>query len=239
MTIDSRLFYFREKLENGFTMTLMVYLFVFTLSVIVYIADIEAHVLGRVSELSGLLAASRKTPWGIFTSLFVHANESHLSNNMIALFVFLLFLVAVNALLPPAEMKKRIMASSLAIFFVPVLLNLFWILLFPEVRIIGSSGIAYALEGSCFGFSLLNALELKRPAAYSFKERKITVASSLSNIVVCAALLLSLIVAPDTFLGSSFEIVIWLHALSFCGGLLSSLLYAMHARTGPESTVAS
>ncbi len=79
VTIDSRLFDFRQKLENGFTMTLMVFLFVFTPSVIVYIADIEAHVLGRVSELSGLLAASRETPWGIFTSLFVHANESHTS----------------------------------------------------------------------------------------------------------------------------------------------------------------
>ncbi|MDH5794476.1 MAG: rhomboid family intramembrane serine protease [Candidatus Bathyarchaeota archaeon] len=237
VSFDSRLFRLRQRLESGLTMALMIFLFVFTLSVIVYIADIEAHLLGSASQLNDLLAASRETPWGIVTSLFVHANEGHLSNNMIALFFFLVFLVATNALLPKAEMKKRIFSSSLAIFVVPVVLNVFWISLFPEVKIMGSSGIVYALEGSCLGFSMHNALELKRPTTYTSKERRITLASSLSNIVVCVILLLNLIVSPETFLGSKFEVVVWLHALSFCGGLLSAFLYTIYPWTGPESAV--
>lgn len=237
VSFDSRLFRLREKLESGLMMTLMVFLFVFTLSVIVYVADIEAHLLDSGSQLNELLAASRGTPWGIFTSLFVHANEGHLSSNMIALLFFLALLVATNALLPKAEMKKRILSSSLAIFIVPAILNSFWILLFPEVKIMGSSGIVYALEGSCLGFSMLNALELKRPAAHTPKERRITLASSLSNIVVCAVLLFNLIAAPETFLGSKFGIVIWLHAFSFCGGLLSALLYPICPWARPEAKV--
>jgi len=160
---------------------------------------------------------------GIITSFFVHADESHLFNNMIGLFLFLVLLVVSNVFLSKEELKRRIFGSIVTIFSVPVILNLSLIFLFPDVKMIGSSGIVYTLEGRCFGSSLLNALELRKIRKSVQNERKPLIASSLSNLVVFAGLLLNLILFPTTFLGSELEAIIWFHGTAFCAGFLTLL----------------
>jgi len=213
------------KLEDGFTIVFMVFVPVLVSSIMIYVAEIY-----RFSGLKEVLAASRETPWGIITSLFVHENEAHLLNNMIALFTFLMLLVTSNAFLPKEEAKRRILNSLVVIFLFPVVLNLSLILFFPEVRMIGSSGIVYALEGRCLGLSLLNALELRKIRNRIKNERKMLLASSLSNLTVFAGFLLNLALFPEVFLASGPQTTATFHSLAFFGGFLTVLVYTVWQR---------
>lgn len=203
----------------------MVFVPVLVSSIMIYVAEIY-----RFSGLKGVLAASRKTPWGIITSLFVHENEAHLLNNMIALFTFLMLLVTSNAFLSKEEMKRRIMSSLLVIFLLPVVLNLSLISLFPKLKMIGSSGIVYALEGRCLGLSLLNALELRRIRNHTKNERKLLLASSLSNLTVFAGFLFNLALFPDVFLASGPQTTATFHSLALSSGFLTVLVYTVWQR---------
>jgi len=213
------------RLEDGFTIVFMAFVSVLVSSIMIHVAEIY-----RSSGLKELLAASRKTPWGIITSLFVHDNEAHLLNNMIALFTFLMLLVTSNAFLPKEEMKRRIVSSLSVIFLLPVLLNLSFIFFFRDVRMIGSSGMVYALEGRCLGLSLLNALELRRIRNHIKNERKVLLASSLSNLTVFVGFLLNLALFPEVFLGSGPQTVATFHSLAFFGGFLTVLVYVVWRR---------
>lgn len=213
------------KLEDGFTIVFMVFVPVLVSSIMIYVAEIY-----RFSGLKEVLAASRQTPWGIITSLFVHENEAHLLNNMIALFTFLMLLVTSNAFLSKEEMKRRILNSLIVIFLFPVVLNLSLISFFPELKMIGSSGIVYALEGRCLGLSLLNALELRKIRNRIKNERKVLLASSLSNLTVFVGFLLNLALFPEVFLASGPQTIATFHSLAFFGGFLTVLVYVVWRR---------
>jgi len=204
---------FVEKLETGFTLIFMFYIAVLTTSIMIYVAS-----LYEISGLQEVLAASRETPWGIVTSLFVHSDAPHLLNNMTALFLFLMLLLASNIFLSKNELKTRIRNSFLTIFAFPIMLNLFWIFFFPDIKIIGSSGIVYTLEGVCFGFSFLNAMEFRKFHLNSKMEKRQLLVSSLFNLAVFAGFFIALLVSPTGFLGSTHETTIWFHGISFCGG---------------------
>ena len=92
-----------DKIETGFTIVFMIFLVILLMSVMLFVANMFSY-----PKLDETIAASPKTPWGIVTSLFVHTDEAHLFNNMIALFLFLLFLVVSNVFLPIEEIKTRI-----------------------------------------------------------------------------------------------------------------------------------
>ncbi|MCW4019947.1 MAG: rhomboid family intramembrane serine protease [Candidatus Bathyarchaeota archaeon] len=218
MRTESRRLY--ERLETGFTIVFLFFLLVLTLSVMVFVADMYS-----VPGLKEILAVSPRTPWGIVTSLFVHADEAHLLNNMIALFLFLMLLVASNMLFSKEEIKRRIRSSLLAIFPIPVALNLSLIFLAPEITMIGSSGIVYTLEGTCLGFCLLNALELRKIRKYDKDERKTLLASALSNLMIFAGFVINLLLSPEAFLGSQHETIMGFHGISFAGGFVAALFY--------------
>ncbi len=226
MSFDSRYYNFRQKLETGFMMVSIVFLVILSLSVILYIADMESRLSGRPNEFRDLLCASWQTPWGIVTSFFVHANEPHLTRNMIALLIFLVLFVTLNVFYTKKEMKRRILFSSIIIFIIPIISNLISIIVYPKVIIIGSSGIVYSLEGLCFTLSIINFMGLKHKTRQLTNETSVVLAASLINIIVCTMFIYNLIFFPELFLGSRNSIVIGVHALSFCGGCLSALFYS-------------
>lgn len=216
---------FNEKLETGFTIVFIFFISVLTLSLMVYVTSIYS-----LSGLQEVLSASPETPWGIVTSLFVHSDASHLLNNMTMLFMFLMLLLASNIFLSKTILKKRIRDSFLTVFIVPIMLNFFWIFFFPEVKILGSSGIVYTLEGACLGLSLLNTLEIRRIHSYSQKEKQQLLVSSLSNLAVFIGFLISILVSPTGFLGSKYEAITWFHSVAFCGGFSISVLHPVMCR---------
>jgi len=211
---------FVEKLETGFTIIFMFYIVVLTVNIMIFVAGVYT-----TPSLQEILSASYKTPWGIVTSLFVHSDVPHLLNNMLAFFLFLMLLLSSNIFLSKDELKTRIKNSFLAIFSFPVMLNLFWICIFPDIKILGSSGIVYTLEGVCFGFSFLNSLKIRRIRPESQTEKRQLAVSLLSNLAIFVGFLFSLLVSPIGFLGSNNEAIIWLHGTSFCGGFTLAVLH--------------
>jgi len=215
-----------QKLETGFTMVFMVFLSVVTLSVMVFVANMY-----RFSGLNEVLAVSPSTPWGVVTSLFVHADEAHLFSNMIALFLFLLLLVGSNVFLPKEEIKRRILDSMVVIFPLPIVLNLLVIFTLPSVKMIGSSAIVYALEGRCLGYAFLNALELRKVRTYAQNKRKMTLASSLSNLIVFVGFILNLVLLiPALLQENMLTAVLWVHIVAIGGGYLTVLLHEVQCR---------
>ena len=217
---DSKHLY--ERLEYGFTIVFMVFLSIATLSVMIYVANEYGF-----SSLNEILAVSPRTPWGILTSLFVHANEKHLFNNMIALLVFFLLLLGSNVFHSKETLKQRILTALLIIICIPIILNLFFIFYLPELKLIGSSSIIYTLEGSCIGYSLINSLELRRIRKSAQKERRTLLASSLSNLIVFASFFLNIVLYPLLSPSTSLQLIVWIHSMAFTGGFVTIVLYAL------------
>ena len=211
-----------ERLEYGFTMVFMAFLSVVTLSVMVYVANDYGF-----STLNEILAVSRRTPWGIITSLFVHADEKHLLSNMIALFVFFLLLLGSNVFHSEKELKHRILTTLPLIICLPVVLNLLFIIYFPELKLIGSSSIIYTLEGRCIGYSLINSLELRKVRKSVQKERRVLLASSLSNLIVFASFFLNVLLYPLLSPSTGLQLIVWIHSSAFSGGFLTVVFYAL------------
>jgi membrane associated rhomboid family serine protease len=211
-----------ERLEYGFTIVFMAFLSVVTLSVMVYAANEYAF-----SSLNEILAVSRRTPWGIITSLFVHANEKHLLNNMIALFVFFLLLLGSNVFHSKGELKRRIFTTLLLMICIPIVLNLLFIIYFPELKLIGSSSIIYTLEGRCIGYSLINSLEPRKVRKSVQKERRVLLASSLSNLIVFVSFFLNLLLYPLLSPSTGLQLIVWIHSLAFTGGFVTVMFYAL------------
>lgn len=203
----------------------MFFIAVLTVNIMIHVASIY-----RSSDIQEVLAASYETPWGIVTSLFVHSDVSHLLNNMTTLFLFLMLLLSSNIFLSKDELKSRIRNSFIIIFIVPMILNLFWIFLYRDVKILGSSGIVYTLEGMCFGFSFLNALEIRRLDSDPQRKNSELFFSLLFNIAVFVGFSLSLLISPTGFLGSTHDEIIRFHGISFSGGFIVAMLHSILTR---------
>jgi membrane associated rhomboid family serine protease len=188
----------------------------------VYVTDLYS-----LSNLKEFLAVSPNTPWGIFTSFFVHADEAHLLNNMVSLFIFLMLFVVSNSFLIEREIKTRFKFMLPIIFTIPAILNLLMIILYPELQFIGSSGIIYTLEGVCLGFSLHNALELRKIQNNLKNKKRLLMASSLSNLIIVVGFLLGLLFYPQLILGGRGGIIFWFHSASLIFGFLFSLSYPL------------
>ncbi|MDH7595362.1 MAG: rhomboid family intramembrane serine protease [Candidatus Bathyarchaeia archaeon] len=135
-----------------FRVIIFVYLFVFALSLFGLFWEF------MVPGLDRLLAASLETPWGIFTSLFMHADLLHLAANMSVLTLYLFYFVLTNFYNSRAEIRRRAILASLLVFVSAIFSNLLWIFVFPGEKAIGSSGLVYAFIGITFGFALCNIL---------------------------------------------------------------------------------
>jgi membrane associated rhomboid family serine protease len=110
-------------------------------------------------NIENTLSASRATPWGIITSIFVHTNFWHLALNMGSLFAFMFLFAFCNSTFA-LKTKRRIEDFFLvSVFVFAVISNILWIA-FTSNGSIGASGLVYAVEGVLIGFSLVSGLQL-------------------------------------------------------------------------------
>ena len=225
------------KRISGFKVIIFSYSLVLALSGIIYLAENFSH------ELVRLLSSSPETPWGIVTSLFVHAGQQHLIDNVKGLSIFLFFFVFTNLHLSGARLKRRVFFSSLLIFASATLSNAISILLMPHIAAVGASGLVYALVGVTLGFSLSNAAELlKSPDALETEDiegtsgpetelmknrflRTFRYAFLLVNMIFIVFFFVLFLRSPQQFLNVNPGVNSLVHALAFLISLVVVFFY--------------
>ena len=141
------------EIFNDFRVLIHFYLAFFILCLIIFLFGLA------FPWFNLLLVASRSTPWGIFTSIFIHNDLLHLVRNMVGLFSFFLIFSFTNYFLPSKEKINRVSFLTITLLTSTVLSNLIWILI-VKIGTIGASGLVYASEGAVTGFCLVNFWDL-------------------------------------------------------------------------------
>ncbi len=171
------------------------------------------------SELVNLLAASRATPWGVVTSIFVHIELGHLILNLVGLASFLLIFAFTNLHLPYAAKVQRTNFFLFAIVCATILANLLWILV-TNLRSIGASGLIYASEGGVAGFCLLNLWQMYDEIRHKDNVEKW---GFFLNFIILLALAAWMILSLTSFLGYEPNANVLIHGLAFVFALVISL----------------
>ena len=107
-----------------------------------------------------LLSNSISTPWGIITSNFVYDGFQ----NVLAIFLFLVFLYLTNFSFGPKLRKARYIATIVSMFFGGFFANLLWfaemLQIGSKVTSIGQSGVIYGFWGACFSLFLFDTISI-------------------------------------------------------------------------------
>ena len=171
------------------------------------------YVLGLAFPwLQGLLVASRSTPWGIVTSLFVHSDLGHLVMNMAGLFSFFLVFSFTNYFLPYEEKARRISYFIVALLASTVFSNVIWIVL-VDISTIGASGLVYASEGAVTGFCLTNFWNVY--SNVRFAETRSKTGVMLVNLLVFLSICVWMVFYTNSFLSYGRDINVLIHGSSF------------------------
>lgn len=192
-------------------LVLMVALFISTISIIVFIANLSNP------NLNDILSSSINTPWGIVTSIFVHVNFIHLGLNIFFLWLWNSFIIIQESLLDRFERIKRLKFFVVTIFVAAIIPNAIWVfVLFPGSRTMGSSGVVFAILGGTVGFYLMNIVNIiskfKIQNQQIIKRRKIK--SLLFNTIVLV-FFLALIFYSPFFDATDPKVNVFVHAMSF------------------------
>jgi membrane associated rhomboid family serine protease len=175
------------------------------------------------SIIDVILSASRATPWGIFTSIFVHSSTSHLALNMASLFLFMFLFAFCNSTFP-SYTKRRIENFFLvSIFVFAVISNVLWIILTSNGSV-GASGLVYAVEGVLIGFSIINSLQILNFSKFRIQNIS-TKYVVFINIVIGSAVIAQILLSPDSFLNVGQGVNTIAHGVSFLLGLFASFIW--------------
>jgi len=193
---------------------------VMAMSTLVYINSFIFPTLYNASVASG------QTPWGVFTSLFVHSGIDHLTLNMVGLLTFSTLFVATNFFFDEQEKRTRSVFLVVIVFLTAILSNLLWVSLIPRIATAGASGIVFALQGSVVGFALLNSLSLKNVRKEQDRKRRIQLAGFYSfNLIVFVVFFCQIILAPNVFLNVATAVNVVVHGVAFLGAFLVTILW--------------
>jgi membrane associated rhomboid family serine protease len=182
-------------------------------------------------QLYELLSASRSTPWGVVTSIFVHYNLLHIVGNMGLLFAFLLLFAEPQQDLPSIQKHKRSFFFAWNIFFSGILANILFILLSPGSAA-GASGVVFASEGVTMGFALLLALppRLSKEAIRKHFLDKQTRRLSVRGLAIFSILLVFLVAFPSNFLAAAPGVNIFVHFAGFYISFVSVIIFRLAGR---------
>ncbi len=161
--------------------------------------------------LNGFLVASRSTPWGVVTSLFVHSDLSHLVMNLIGIFSFVLVFSFTNYYMPSEEVVSRVHFFIIAILAATVLSNVLWIIV-ANIGSIGASGLVYASEGAVTGFCLVNFWDLFSDARGTSTGKRGVI---LVNLLVFLAICGWMVFYTNSFLSYGRDVNVLIHGSSF------------------------
>ena len=171
--------------------------------------------------LNGVLKASWATPWGIFTSLFVHGSLAHYGGNMIGLSLYFGMFVLTNSFISKETIRRRTRFTLPAMFILPIASNLAWIIYWPDSQVLGASGLVYALQGVAVGFSTINGLgQSEMPP--QIKENKIMfLLVCVMNVFLAGATIIEIFIEPQVFLNVSAGANAFVHGICFLGALVT------------------
>ena len=136
-----------------------------------------------------LLKSSWITPWGIFTSIWIHYDILHYANNMLVLLFFVFVFAFIHEYYPRDVRLRR----STVLIWIPLAsafaANIFTLIVLPLSSSAGASGALLAYEGVCLGFAFLNwypsSFKLRHLKEHFFKrENKTTIFRNLVVFVV-------------------------------------------------------
>lgn len=230
--------FFWNRICN-FRVIILVCLFILILSILAYFAE---HIFPGFNQFFLL---SSGTPWGIVTSLFIHIETQHLTENIGSLFLFLFYFISTNLCHYETKVRRRAFFASLLIFSSAIFSNLLWILLRPDVSAIGASGLIYALNGATLGFALSNISEVLKMSDIFDAEDIETLLKSKSkevkrkflrmfrytfwliNMGVLMYFLIFLFSSPQQFLNVNPGVNSFVHALSFYISFVFAFVFAM------------
>lgn len=158
------------------------------------------------------LMASKETPWGVFTSLFIHRNLNDLLLNLLSLGSFFLIYTFSNIHLLSKERSKRSSFFLVSIIFSTLLSNFIWILI-VDIGTIGASGLIYSSEGAVTGFCLLNSWYLYDEI--QTKNNKENRGSLIINLLIFTAIIAWIVFYTNSFLSYNRDVNVLIHGSSF------------------------
>jgi membrane associated rhomboid family serine protease len=163
--------------------------------------------------LTLVLADSRTTPWGIVTAIFIHSSFEHFTSNIVFLFIFTFCFAFVNS-----TFNQEINRTTEKFFIASTLIsaiasNVIWLILSPDPSV-GASGLVYATEGSLFGFTLFNGLEVRNFSKLKLQPFAVVYMVFVNCLIFCV-LMFHLFTSPASFLSVGEGVNVYAHGLSF------------------------
>jgi membrane associated rhomboid family serine protease len=205
-------------------------IFVTVVSIIVFFATLINP------NLYPLLSLSINTPWGVITSIFLHADLWHLVSNLVFLWVWLLYLfIALRiSLLDEVGIRKRLKFFVVVIFVAAIVVNIIlvivWVFLaFSGSSTRGSSGLVYAVIGVTFGFYVMNMLNIWRGLnvqSQQITKRKKVVYLLLNTFMVIFFLIL--VSQSSSFLSVGPGVNVFAHSICFLIGFFAVMMREEH-----------
>ncbi|HEX7033257.1 MAG TPA: rhomboid family intramembrane serine protease [Nitrososphaera sp.] len=174
------------------------------------------------SEVTRTFQLSPATPWGIFTSIFLHSSLEHLLANIGALWIFTSYILLSVSLAPDSERKGRAVSLVPVVIGSAVIADALWALVFqivnPNIQFasVGASGIVYAVGGSALGFAIADIQDAiaKARTVPETPHKKIK-GVILVNAIVVGFFLSMLLAAPDIFLSKAPGSNVFVHGIAF------------------------
>lgn len=173
-----------------------------------------------------LLCSSVNTPWGIVTGIFVHSLDEHLFGNLITIatyfFIFMYLSLSFSFEPKPAKAKSLV----IIVFATAVAANIVSLIMAPQVKSMGASGIGFAILGALFAESFKNITLavhsvtcLHTPVSPNF---------FISNLFIFASLTFCLFLSPTAFFVIVPGVNFFVHMYSFFLGDICYLTYALY-----------
>jgi membrane associated rhomboid family serine protease len=194
---------------------LLVFFIIFSI-----VCSIVFNVLIIFPRITTSLIASRETPWGVFTSLFIHRNINDLFTNLLSLGSFFLIYTFSNFHLLYEERSKRAVFFLVSIMFSALLSNFIWIII-VDIGTIGASGLIYASEGVVTGFCLLNLWDIYDEM--KTKNNKENRGNLIINLLIFIAICAWMVFYTNSFLSYSREVNVLIHGSSFIIGFILAI----------------
>ena len=205
----------------------------FLLFFVVLLLSVIFYFLGEMfPNVKQLLAASSNSPWGIITSIFIHENSSHLTNNMQTLAIFTLIFVFSNISYDEKEVRKRTVFFITVAVFAAVFSNVLWVIIRPNTLALGASGLVYATIGATFGFSTSNFIHLsfnlpvtkKTWKQLSKKDKAGFLFLYLVNLLAFLYILFFALFFTPHFLSEGPKVNVFVHGVSFYTSFLFCIM---------------
>jgi membrane associated rhomboid family serine protease len=188
--------------------------------------------------INNILLASKSTPWGVVTSLFIHSGWEHLFSNMIGLFFFCLIFSFSNYYLSSDEKRSRFNFFIFAIFTSTLISNTIWIII-VNLGTVGASGLVYASEGVVTGFCLINSWDIVNEIRNSKVKKDLDVLAV--NLFIFIAIVFWMVFYTNSFLSYGRDVNVLIHGTSFIisfilamqWGNIKNILPKKEARSNP------